>query len=289
MNAAAVVVRWRGGDEIDRCLRSLLGQTGAGLARIVLVDSGSGDGGAGRFAATYPEIEVLALAENRSFAHAANAGAATITEDLLLLVNPDTELADDTVAKLIAALEARPRTAGVVPLLVNPDGSGQHRWQLRLLPTAARLALGVPGAPAFPSPPTHPAPVAQPAAAAWMIRREVWRALGGLDESFVPAWWEDVDFCARLAARLGGPGVPAAEGFVVVPGAQVGHEGGSSLQELDDDAFLTAYTSNLIRFARLHHPKRLTLIRTGLRWSLAGRALLHPRRAKVYLEARRKI
>ncbi len=289
MNAAAVVVRWRGGDEVARCLESLLAQTGENLRRIVLVDSGSGDGGAERLAAAYPEIEVLALAENRSFAHAANAGAETIDDDLLLLVNPDTEFERDAVTRLVSALENRPGTAGAAPLLVNPDGSGQHRWQLRRLPTAFRLAMGLPGAPAFSSPPVSPTVVAQPAAAAWMVRREVWRALGGLDESFAPAWWEDVDFCARLTAHIGEPGFPADEGFVVVPGVRVRHLGGSSLSELDEAAFRAAYTRNLVRYAAHHHPDRLTAIRAGLRWSLTGRALLHPRRAKIYLALRREI
>jgi len=289
LNASAVVVRWRGGDEVDRCLESLLAQTGADLHQIVLVDSGSGDGGAERLAAAYPEIEVLALDENRSFARAANLGAEAITDEVLFLVNPDTEFEDDAVTTLVTALKNRPQSAGVTPLLVNPDGSDQHRWQLRRLPTTTRLAMGLPGRPAFSSPPTSATAVAQPAAAAWMVRRDIWQALGGLDESYAPAWWEDVDFCARLAAGVGESGFPAAEGFVVVPEVRVRHRGGSSLQELDDAAFLTVYAGNLLRYAARHHPRRLALIRNGLRWSLAGRALLRPRRAKIYLDVRRTI
>lgn len=284
-----MVVRWRGGDEVDRCLRSLLAQTGDNLQRIVLVDSGSGDGGAVRLAAMYPEIDVLALEENRSFAHAANAGAATITEDSLLLLNPDTELEGDTVRALVEALENRPRTAGVVPLLVNPNGTGQHRWQLRRLPTVARLATGRPGEPEFSSSPNTAVAVAQPAAAAWLVRRDVWQNLGGFDETYAPAWWEDVDFCARLNTRLGEPMFPADNGFVVIPGTRVRHQGGSSLQELDATVFFNTYTGNLIRYAARHHPNQLTLIRAGLRWSLAARAFLRPQRAKIYLEARRNI
>ena len=288
MTVAAVVVRWRGGDEVDRCLRSLLAQCGPDLGRIVLVDSGSGDGGAQRLAASYPEVEVIALAENRSFAHAANAGAAAITEDLIFLLNPDTEVEEGAVATLVEALEQRPRTAGVVPLLVNADGSAQHLWQLRRLPTIARLATGRSGAPAFSSRPTAPAGVIQPAAAAWLVRHDVWRALGGFDESFAPAWWEDVDFCARLTDRKGSADFPADEGFVVVPQARVRHQGGSSLEELDRAAFLTAFCENLLRYAAIHHPKNLSLIRTGLRWSLAGRALLRPRQSATYLAVRRE-
>jgi GT2 family glycosyltransferase len=289
VKAAAVVVRWRGGDEVDRCLRSLLARPGRHLSRVVLVDSGSGDGGAERLASSFPEVEVLALDENRSFAHAANAGAAAITEELLFLLNPDTELEEDTAATLVEAIEERPGTAGVVPLLVDPDGSGQHRWQLRRMPTVARLATGRSGAPAFSAPPTTVTPVAQPAAAAWMIRRDVWCRLGGFDEGFAPAWWEDVDFCARMAPRLGEPDFPADQGLVVVPHARVRHQGGSSLQTLDRTEFLAAFTRNLLRYAAIHHAKDLPLIRTGLRWSLAGRALVRPRQAGIYLAVRRAV
>jgi len=289
VTVAAVVVRWRGGDEVDRCLRSLLAQRGPDLDRIVLVDSGSGDGGAQRLAASYPGVEVIALAENRSFAHAANAGAAAITEDLIFLLNPDTEVDEGAVTILVEALEHRPRTAGVVPLLVNTDGSTQHLWQLRRLPTVIRLAMGRSGAPAFSSPPSAPEGVIQPAAAAWLIRRDVWRALGGFDESFAPAWWEDVDFCARLTDRKGAADFPADEGFVVVPEARVRHQGGSSLGDLDRTAFLTAFCENLLRYTASHHPRNLSLVRTGLRWSLAGRALVRPRQSGAYLAARHAI
>ena len=39
--------------------------------------------------------------------------------------------------------------------------------------------------------------VEQPAGAFLMIRRDVWQELGGFDESFIPLWFEDVDFCRR--------------------------------------------------------------------------------------------
>lgn len=289
MNLAAVVVRWRGGDEVDRCLQSLLAQRSPDFDRIILVDSGSGDGGAGRLAASFPEVEVMALAENRSFAHAANTGAAAITEELIFLLNPDTEVEEGAVAELIGALEKRPGSAGVVPLLINADGSTQHRWQLRGLPTVSRLATGRSGAPAFSSTPAAPTVVKQPAAAAWLIRRKAWRALGGFDEVFAPAWWEDVDFCARMDERLGMADFPGHEGFVVVPSARVRHQGGSSLEELDRTAFLTAFCRNLLRYAAIHHPKRQSLIRTGLRWSLIGRALARPRDIRSYQTVRRAI
>lgn len=285
MNAAAVVVRWRGGDEVERCLRSLLDHGGPRLRRVILVDSGSGDGGAERLSTVFPAIEIVALDENLSFAHAANTGADHCDEELMLLLNPDTEIAGSTVTTLIEALEARPLVAGAAPVLANPDGTSQHRWQLRRLPTDARLASGRPGAPAFSSPPTTVSEVDQPAAAAWMVRMDVWRALDGFDEAYAPAWWEDVDFCARLHKWLADPEFPVERGFVVIPDARVLHQGGSSVSELSDTEFLAAYYRNLLLFAARHHPARLSLIGRALRCSLGIRGILRPSRRNAYSSA----
>jgi GT2 family glycosyltransferase len=289
VKVAAVVVRWRGGDEIDRCLRSLLEHGGARLERVVMVDSGSGDGGADRLAADFPEIEVVALEANHSFARAVNTGARRCDEEALLILNPDAQLTVGALEALTSELEQHPDAAGVVPHLTNPDGSSQHDWQLRDLPTTARLALGLSGRPAFQSPPTTAVPVAQPAAAAWLVRSTVWQALGGFDERYTPAWWEDVDLCARLADRLGTPGFPADRGFCLVPTATVLHQGGTSVRSLSDTAFLRAFFRNLIRYAEQHHSRRATLIRAGLTISLIGRALLRPRTRRAHIEAVRSL
>jgi len=272
----AVVVRWRGGDEVRRCLSSLLANAGPFLARVVLVDSGSGDGGAERLASEFPDVEVIALAHNRGFAYAADRGAGEGVEPLLMLLNPDIEVEAGAVDAMVNLLKDHPRAAGVVPLLEGFDDASQYRWQLRHIPGAARLACGLSGAPAFSTPPQAPVAVPQPAAAAWLVRRTVWEILGGLDPTFEPAWWEDVDFCARLRDRLGEPGFPADEGFVVEPAARLRHGGGSSVAALGREAFFTAYYTNLLRYTARHHPGRLGLIRKGLQISLSARMFLRP-------------
>ena len=66
--------------------------------------------------------------------------------------------------------------------------------------------------------------VEQPAGAFFMVRRAVWQELGGLDESFFPLWFEDVDFCRRIRDR----------GFSLyyVPEAVAKHTGGHSIPQL---------------------------------------------------------
>ncbi len=279
---AAVVVRWKGGAEVERCLRSLLSSEPKAPSEIVLVDAGSHDGGAERLTRTFPEVQVEALPENPGFSGAANHGVSVTTAENIFLLNPDTEVRGPALAVLAACLEDRPKLAGVAPLLENIDGSSQHRWQLKDLPNRRDLGMGRSGRPAFDRCPEHPGTVTQPAAAAWLVRRPVWDALEGLDPSYFPAWWEDVDFCARLHDRLKDPSVPWNEAWRVVPKAKVRHIGGSSVGSLGNLAFLDAFYGNLLRYAERHHPQELPAIRRRLRRALMVRAILKPKRFRDY-------
>jgi len=274
----AVIVRYGGGEEVVSCLKSLVELGGKRLSGVVLVDSGSADGGGEALASRFPSVRTVLLGENRSFAHAANRGAMEAPGELLLLLNPDARLTAGALDRLGAFLDAHADCPGVVPLLAGPDGSSQYRWQLRRLPRIVDLALGRPGRPAFPTPPAQPLPVEQPAAACWLVRRRVWEELGGLDTRYAPAWWEDVDFCTRLRGK--GLGT-----FIVMPGADVVHEGGVSAAALGDRAFLEAYYRNMARYVLRHHPGRAKTTLRILRLSLLTRAFLRPGRATAYTAA----
>jgi len=57
-----------------------------------------------------------------------------------------------------------------------------------------------------------------------MIKREVWTQLGGFDEQFYPLWFEDVDFCLRLAQR--------GSRIWFEPRCRLLHSGGHSLETI---------------------------------------------------------
>lgn len=263
----AVVVRWRSGPELDRCLDSLARTV---VTSVTVVDSGSADGGAARLRNDHPKVGVIELDDNVGFAAAAETGIANGAADLVLLINPDTVVPPGTVSRLAADLADRPAAFGAVPLLVGPHGHSQHRWQLRHLPTPWRLATGRPGVAAFRRRPATPHPVQQPAAAAWLVRRSRWAALGGLDSAFRPAWWEDVDLCARLHRDTAGD---EAAGFWVVPDATIHHLGGSSVPVLGQSLFLRTYYGNLLQYTDRHHPDEAPRIRRLLRLMLSLRAV----------------
>ena len=143
-DVAAVVVRWRGGEEVFRCLRAHIDPGGTRLGEVVGLDSGSGDDGVAPLERAFPKVRFVALAENRSFAFAVGCGVEAAGAGRLLLLNPDTEVAPGAVDALAGWLDGHPEAAGAVPLLVGADGRPQQRGRRRRRPGALRLALGLP-------------------------------------------------------------------------------------------------------------------------------------------------
>jgi len=271
---SVVIVRWKNGPELGRCLDSLLRGGAAPGTEIIVVDSGSRDGGTRQLREGYPAIHILELEENLGFAAAANRGAAMSSRPFLALLNPDTIVPEGALAGMARELEST-RAAGVVPLLETPGGESQARWQLRRLPTLWDLCRGRSGAPVSRSLwPAAGMDVPQPAAAAWMLRREIWDRLGGFDESFRPAWFEDVDFCLRLRALVDAGEIDS--GFRLLSHVRVLHEGASSLNRLERAAFLRMYLRNLLLFARIHFPGRAGLVAFSIRLKVRVLALRNP-------------
>ena len=168
-------------------------------ARLVVIDNGSEDDS--RAVAEDARATVIAFGENRGFGTAANAGVAAVTEPITVVVNPDVELVDDSLAKLAAAAGAGRLYA---PLLLNGDGSRQDSAHpLPASPATALYAL-VPG-PALPPPLRRSAEpwrserarrVGWATAACLLARTETLKRLGPFDESIF-LYAEDLDLGLR--------------------------------------------------------------------------------------------
>jgi GT2 family glycosyltransferase len=117
--------------------------------------------------------------------------------------------------------------------------------------------------------------VDQPAAAALMVRRDAYLAVGGFDEQFFPAWYEDVDFCQRLKAK--------GWDIYFVPEAKFHHDGGYAAALLGAHAFAEAYYRNQLRYATKHfgRPGRLG-VRASIAAGMIARLIARPANARAY-------
>jgi hypothetical protein len=90
--------------------------------------------------------------------------------------------------------------------------------------------------------------VEQPAGAFFMVRRAVWRELGGFDEGFFPLWFEDVDFCRRVADR--------GYNLYYVPEAVAKHKGAHSVRRLPVEMRRVYWYCGLLRYSARHFRPR---------------------------------
>ncbi len=257
-----VVVTWNSERWIERCLRSIPAACDGLTYEVVVYDNASQDATlksvdavrAEVFAALETSLRVMRGLENVGFATATNRAIAQSHGRSVFLLNPDCELDRDALRILHDFLQKNPEVAAAAPLLVDEHGQSQREFQLRRFPTLRTfaydlLALGR----AMPwnrvsawyryrdLDLTRPQRVDQPAAAALMIRREILDEIGPFDEQFEPAWFEDVDYCRRLAA--------ASKPVFVVPAAGARHFGGASLETLSFGAFTDFWYRNMWRYA----------------------------------------
>ncbi len=238
-----VVVTYNSGAEIGACLDAAKA-TGA---EIVVVDNGSQD--RTREEVASHGVRLIANPENRGFAAAANQGIASLNTTFVLLLNPD--------AVIVGGIENLKCEAAAGGRLLDAFGNPQTGFMVRRFPTPVALAFEAllinriwPCNPVnrawrcLDLNPSQPGPADQPAGAFLMIRREIWRQLGGFDESFYPLWFEDVDFCKRLHDA----------GFTAryVPEAVAIHSGAHSIRTLAVEIRQFYWYRSLLKYAAKH-------------------------------------
>lgn len=248
--AGIVIVTHESAAEIGACLDCAL-PTGA---EIVVVDNASTDHT--RDAVTRRGVRLIANPENRGFAAAVNQGIRALDTPFVLLLNPDAHLQ----TSLDALIECcrQPEVAGAGGKLVGPDGFPQAGFAVRSLPSPAALICEVLLLNRlWPRNPVNwhyrclgfdfsaCSDVEQQAGAFLMIRRDVWRELGGFDERFYPLWFEDVDFCLRSRKQ----------GYRMryTPDAVAKHTGGHSLAKISLENQQLYWYCSLLGFTAKHY------------------------------------
>lgn len=253
LDLSILIVTWNSERWIERCLQSIPAACDGLEYEIVVADNASEDRTLSIVGTT--RANVLRSSTNAGFAAGTNRAVNEAKGRYLFLLNPDCELEPRALTRLYEFLQSHPQAAAAAPLLIDESGHSQRHFQLRRLPTLGNLAAQVLLLDKFfPKNPataryryqkldlSEPRRIEQPAAAALLIRREVVEDVGAFDEGFAPAWFEDVDYCRRLAERK--------KEVWVVPAARVTHYGGSSLEHMNFGRFTEIWYANMWRYAR---------------------------------------
>ena len=265
----AVVVMYDSHEEVERCVRSVLGQTLAGL-EVLVVDNGSRDGSGNRIRARFaeePRVRVAGLSPYRGCSGGANAGFALALERgpaFVWLLTDDVELEPRAAEHLLQAMEADERVGLAGQYILHRDQRDRIYYGGGLFTKKGAVHEHRDEAiqPGQDPGPARDTDYATGASMFW--RASALAKVGGMDESFW-LYWEDADLSHRARA--------AGWKVVVVPRALAWHD----VTPGDDPSMplRTRYSArNELRFLRKH----------GLAspWAKARRMLLRGLRRRLF-------
>jgi GT2 family glycosyltransferase len=177
------------------CLRSLQPRLEKNRAEVVLVDNASSDA-TSTLLDRIQGATILRNRDNRGFPAGVNQAAEAASGEFLLLLNNDTEVLENSLESAVRFLAENREVGAVGGRIILLDGTLQEAGCL--LGRDGHSSQYGRGAP--PSAPEYQfrRDVDYCSAAFLMTPREVFRQLGGLDESFSPGYFEDADYGIRL-------------------------------------------------------------------------------------------
>lgn len=189
-----VIPNWNTQHWLPGCLAGLQAQTYRNF-RVIMVDNGSTDNSVAWVQQHYPEVEIIAFAENRGFAVAVNAGIRQAATEYIALLNVDTVPQPQWLAELVKTMAESPAEIGALASkmlsLGNPGVIDDAGDTLSWYGSARKRGLGQPAEHY-----TEPIEVFSVCAGAALYRRTFLEETRGFDESF-GSYLEDIDLGLR--------------------------------------------------------------------------------------------
>jgi GT2 family glycosyltransferase len=196
--ATVIVLGWRSAPHLLGCLRSISRiDRSVSFEVIVVLNEPSPD-----LSDVLDEqvvgVQVIRSRVNLGFGGACNAAAQKADGQYIVLLNDDTVVDEFWLTTLVETAESRPIIAAVGSLLLNADGTVQESGSLLFSDgtTAAVTGAGAGVAHRY----DWARRVDYCSGASLLIRRSTWVELDGFDETYFPAYFEDVDLCLRIQA-----------------------------------------------------------------------------------------
>ncbi len=198
---SVVILNWNGEGVLSECLLHLeraLRNT-PGEHEVIVVDNNSADKSVEMLRNNFPKVKVVESKRNSGFSHGNNRGVKVASKDLIMLLNNDVLLSEDTFTRLLTHFDDE-KVFAAAPRMVLEDGSlneghswGEFRDGMLLFYNERQSRkfeiIDKPSVTLYPI-----------GACAVMDRRIYWQ-LGGLDTMLNPFYWEDDDLGYRALKR----------------------------------------------------------------------------------------
>ncbi|WP_297324557.1 glycosyltransferase family 2 protein [Nitrosomonas sp.] len=205
-----------------RCIDSVVTYLGQSIRTIYVQDDASGaETGAMLDGLSYRQLHIHHAPENQGYGKSVNEAIARSDADLVLVLNSDTEIHENFLPILCEAFAADPQLAVISPAV---DNFAKHRLERYVRRPGGYIA-------------TY-----RFQGYAFLIRRNLFVALGGFDAQFGRGYFEDTDLGRRLDQQGWHMGVH--------PDAHIRHAGGASfgrgqtyrlLAQRNRDLYLSRY------------------------------------------------
>lgn len=189
-----VIVTYNSSDVLPACATSLAQLDVAGGYELIIVDNASHDNSVVVARAQCPTAQIIVNNQNCGFATAVNQGVAAGSGRIVATLNPDTEVAATWLAALVATLDGDGQIGIVGSAITDPhNGHLLHsggQYDAVTFRTTHRAVVNH----------CSEVDVDYVTGAGMAMRRSDWQRLGGFDEGFFPAYFEDLDLCLRVRA-----------------------------------------------------------------------------------------
>lgn len=254
---SVVIVSWNTRLLLHDCLTSVLnGGLGDLQAEVWVVDNASHDKSADGVRDHFPTVRVIANTENVGFARANNQALEKATGRYFLLLNSDTIVPPNVLARLVRVMDAWPDAAVASPLLINHDAGGTPQFCWARFPNAksewsGKLDLGQSPYPLTDYADHDATPrmacfvVDWVGGACFCVRAEAARSVGLLDDGFF-MYGEETEWCSRFQK--------AGWKTLMVPSLEVTHLGGASSRAVPVETRRRMLRSALRLFHLLYGP-----------------------------------
>lgn len=169
---------------------------------LLVVDDGSVDASVEMLHREFPDIKIIVHQQNKGFADAVHSGVDEAKTDLVFILNSDVQLAEDFFPSLTSYFEDE-NTFSVSPLIYDEKGGvKRHSWNYRqfrkgsisllkwTLSEAQEIVMS-----------GKRCPTMYGHGGSMLVRKSMFKALGGFDPIFKPYYGEDSDIGIRAWRR----------------------------------------------------------------------------------------